>query len=158
MLRRNGGEGKGRGREMTGDVHEHAAASGFMARLAQRARDAIDEMRQRHALRRELADCDMHGGLDETLGEIGVSRAQIPSLIKGAPRASHLLGRMAAWLGVDLPGMRDPALKRELQRVCSLCQSQSQCRHWLEHPDGRGHREFCPNAETLDELRPTRGA
>jgi hypothetical protein len=158
MLGCKHGEGKGRGREMTGDVHEHATGCGFMARLAQRARDAFDEMRQRHALRRELGDCDMRGGLDETLGEIGVSRAQIPALIKGAPRASHLLGRMAAWIGVDLQGMRDPALKRELQRVCSLCQSQGQCRHWLEGPKGSGYRDFCPNAETLDELRPTHGA
>jgi uncharacterized protein YjiS (DUF1127 family) len=141
---------------MTGTLQEDGADRGLFARIAQRARLAFDDMRQRHALRRELAVCAMQGGLDETLADIGVSRAQIVPLVKGAPNAARLLTRMAAWVGVDLEGIRDPALRRELQRVCSLCAAQGRCKHWLDDPDSRGYREFCPNAGTLDELRPPR--
>jgi uncharacterized protein YjiS (DUF1127 family) len=142
---------------MRGALEEdRAGRAGVFARIAQRAKIAVEDMRQRHALRRELADCDMRGSLDETLADIGVSRAQVAPLVKGAPNAARLLTRMAAWVGVDLEGIRDPALRRELQRVCTLCRSQGHCKHWLDHPDSRGYRDFCPNAELLDELRPRR--
>ena len=47
----------------------------------------------------------------------------------------------------------DPAVMRDLQRLCVVCSQKGRCEHELAKGTASEHfREFCPNAFTLDAL------
>lgn len=140
-------------KDAASDRTECGRAEGMLARLVHQARTAIADARERHALRRELADYAMTGNLDAVLAEAGLSRMQIEPLIKGYPEAPRLLEAMAARLGVENEYTKDPTIQREIQRTCSLCAVHGRCRRWLRSGRDEGYQDFCPNAALLDFLR-----
>jgi hypothetical protein len=47
----------------------------------------------------------------------------------------------------------NPAVMRDLQRLCVVCSQKGRCEHELAKGTASEHfREFCPNAFTLDAL------
>lgn len=53
---------------------------------------------------------------------------------------------------------RDPAVVRDLQRVCALCDDKAQCRHELNvRPDDTSWQTYCPNMQTFNALLAERG-
>jgi hypothetical protein len=47
----------------------------------------------------------------------------------------------------------NPAVMRDLQRLCVACSQKGRCQHELAEGTAAEHfREFCPNAFTLDAL------
>jgi hypothetical protein len=47
----------------------------------------------------------------------------------------------------------EPAVMRDLQRVCSLCAGKPRCeRDLIARPNDRGWQAYCPNAMTLSAL------
>jgi uncharacterized protein YjiS (DUF1127 family) len=116
------------------------ARSGMLASLATKLRD----WRERRRLVAELDEMAATGELEPLLADAGLSRAQIPTLLKSASGARRLLEAMAARLGVDLDAM--PAtLRRDVEWTCASCGEQRQCRRWLARSRTAGYAAFCPN-------------
>lgn len=106
--------------------------------------------------RRERAELDALDAdeRNRVAHDLGVSADQLDYLV----RESHdpvELPRMLAAIGIDEAGLRraQPALMRELQRVCSLCESSTLCHHEIESGTaGVSYPYFCPNADELKAL------
>jgi hypothetical protein len=69
--------------------------------------------------------------------------------------SADILKKMLIALSVDPQALAkaDPAVMRDLQRLCILCSHKGRRRHELARGTAAEHfREFCPNAYTLDAL------
>ena len=125
-----------------------------MGRTAARAfLAAIDAIRERHRMRHELDVLAEDGDLDRVLAEAQLTRADIEPMIANLPASGHLLADMAARLRVEDELHHDRLAERVMGRVCTVCNEQRRCRHWLASGATQGYTDFCPNAEALDEMR-----
>ena len=120
--------------------------------------DAVARMRERRSLRRELARCADDGVLDEILGELGVSRAEMAQWTAGYPRAVRLRAAMTARLGIDASTLGHCRLQRAIERNCASCPAHRRCREWLRSGARDGYEAFCPNAALFEALRAQPGA
>ncbi len=121
--------------------------------IVARIRAALQAMRDRHRLRRELEVLDSEGDLDRILADAQLSRGDIEPLLENYPASAHRLDDMAARLNVADALHRDPATERDMQHLCSVCQEMGRCRRWLDSGATEGFQEFCPNAAALEALR-----
>ena len=96
-----------------------------------------------------LADADVEG----IAKDMGVSAAELRALDRSC--AVLLLPKMMAALRLD-PGAvarSEPAVYRDLQRVCAICDSKKRCARELAEEDAAAsYEDFCPNALTLKAL------
>jgi uncharacterized protein YjiS (DUF1127 family) len=136
------------------------AAENFVARLVgglyscgSAVAKATERRAQRQALERELNALD-----DRQLSDLGITREQIPVMVGAYPESPQLLTSMLARLGITEEAIaRDPGLRSQLARTCSLCFVRQECKRYLKLPvdaSPDGYRTFCPNAAQLDVLRP----
>src|SRR5919199_4039378 len=89
------------------------------------------------------------------LHDLGLTRADLRKLAEAEPGAAGLLGRMMDVLHLDPVRVEraEPAVFRDLERVCALCDDRARCREALSAETAGGHwQEFCPNATTLQAL------
>lgn len=87
--------------------------------------------------------------------DLGMSPAELRGIASKGPGAADLLQKMLIALGVDpdVLAKRDPAVMRDLQRLCISCSHKRLCQHELADGVAAEHfHEFCPNAFTLDAL------
>ncbi len=87
--------------------------------------------------------------------ELGISPAELRRVARKGPDAADLLQKMLVALNVDpeILSKSDPAVMRDLQRLCISCSHKSRCQHELAVGTAAEHfHEFCPNAFTLDAL------
>ena len=85
----------------------------------------------------------------------GISASDLPALVRLGPNASDLLERRMAALDLDQVEVSAiaPETFRDLQRVCSFCQSHRRCLRDLAHgPAKPDWRDYCPNVEALMAL------
>ena len=120
--------------------------------LAGRAARALEDRRGRRALARELADLENGHLLDATLGDMHLSRAQVPALLDGFPQRQRLFNRMLARLGVSPTQLADRDARNDLMWRCTTCQVDKTCRRWLDAGRTRGYEAFCPNASAFKRL------
>jgi Family of unknown function (DUF6455) len=93
---------------------------------------------------------------DRVARDAGVGVGDLRVLAGKWPDAAHLADRRMATLGLDAAqvGAMQPAVMRDVQRVCSLCANKRVCEHDLDRsPADAAWREYCPNVDTLDALR-----
>lgn len=87
--------------------------------------------------------------------DAGVTTEELRELVRrGSASADLLLERMAA-LDLDKNEVKklEPEAFRDLQRVCTVCESQGRCKHDLTRDPGNpAWKSYCPNVETLKEL------
>jgi len=87
--------------------------------------------------------------------DLGMSPAELRAIACKEPGAADLMQKMLGALGIAPETLmkRDPAVMRDLQRLCMSCSHKSRCQHELAVGEAaeRFH-EFCPNAYTLDAL------
>ena len=126
--------------------------SGVLNRLFSRARGALRDLAERHALRQELLECDRSGVLDSVLADLQIDRGQLEPMIGNYPLSGRLFGGMAARLGVD-PLCDGPQMRRAVQQTCAVCGHQRECQHWLDSGRTEGYEEFCPNADYWHALK-----
>ena len=114
----------------------------------------VARYRNAFGIRNELANCSPEdvAGIARDL-KIGPS--ELTSLAKKGPDAAALLQRLLVALGVDANELErgDPAVMRDLQRLCITCGYKRRCE--LDLASGAIATEFkdyCPNAFTLDAL------
>ena len=115
---------------------------------------------ERHQLRRELYGLSQRGELERTLADSGIGPSDIYRLLQAHPRTRQQLAAMMRRVGIDRAALprTAPVLEtlRAMEWRCGECVNWRQCRAWLEAPvAGTSYRVFCPNAETLDNLRST---
>lgn len=134
--------------------------------LAQRARSLaealvryaaawIDDHRYLERHRRFIEELEHSGELDGLLEVTGITREQLRVFELSPLASAELLSRMLERIGLtraDLQGEDWAAHTPELR--CRSCSGWRQCRRWLDsEARDEGYREFCPNAELLDEVR-----
>src|SRR5262245_21481059 len=91
-------------------------------------------------------------GAASTARDIGTSVPGLRALAGKWPDASAdlLAGRLRA-LELDPAALSatNPAVARDLSRLCTLCRDKSQCRHDLEQrPESAAWQSYCPNTST----------
>jgi hypothetical protein len=105
-----------------------------------------------------------------TLGELGavgeaeigriahdfnMSATELRALAAKGPQAAALLEERLAQLGldpIDSPSL-DPAVARDLQRICSMCDARRKCAHELDaHDSSENWKDYCPNSQTLEAM------
>lgn len=106
-----------------------------------------------HEMREEFEALDRAGYLDEVLRDANLSRSDLESLINADPKAPERLGRMLDRLGLADRLREWPAVLRDVQKVCGICQTTGECEHWLRDEREGGIEEFCPNAPTFAAIR-----
>jgi hypothetical protein len=103
-------------------------------------------------------------GCDEVArmaADFGLSSAELGELARQGPDAATRLPQMLTALGIDGPTVSrdEPAVMRDLERLCGLCSRKRECSNELAGDDVKAtYRDFCPNAGTLDALRVQRYA
>jgi len=103
----------------------------------------------------ELSRC----GCDEVARmahEFGLSPAELGELARQGPDAATRLPQMLAALGIDGAAISrdEPAVMRDLERLCSLCERKRECANDLAGGHAKEHyHDYCPNADTLDEFK-----
>ncbi|HYC14839.1 MAG TPA: DUF6455 family protein [Stellaceae bacterium] len=122
--------------------------------MTRRVRRALAEARARAALRGELSRLEAAGELDHVLGDLGVSRAELPALAQNHPGSARRLAGMLHRLGIRvLPEAATGSEMRAIKRTCLLCGATGQCERWLRstRPTSLA-RNFCPNSPAFDAL------
>jgi Family of unknown function (DUF6455) len=85
----------------------------------------------------------------------GVSVAEFRMLARLGPNATDLLERRMAALGLDSIAVSTaaPQTFRDLQRICSYCESPRRClRDLARDPANPAWKDYCPNAKMLMAL------
>jgi hypothetical protein len=115
----------------------------------------------------ELQSCGEQE-VERVARESGLSVAEFRALACLGPNATDLLERRMAAVGLDPIAVSaiTPRTFRDLQRICSFCESPRRClRDLARDPAIPAWKDYCPNAKTLMALYakgrhgiPTRGA
>ena len=93
--------------------------------------------------------------------DIGASSGELTALAGKWPDSADLLARRMAALHLDPAAIArsQPALSRDMKKLCSLCGYKGWCEYDLDaravNPRWRG---YCPNSTTLTALIPERSA
>lgn len=90
---------------------------------------------------------------------VGLSASELCDVARKGRDASDLLrGRLSALhINPKRLSRAQPAVMRDLEKVCSLCGSKHCCAHELANgPVAPRWREYCPNARTIDVLEDAR--
>ena len=107
--------------------------------------------------RRERAELDAMS-TDEVgrlARDIGVAPDELERMVEAAHDPEQL-SAMLRTLDLDEAALKRaaPAMLRDMQRLCSLCETSSTCQHALEVGIApTTYRSFCVNAATLDALK-----
>jgi hypothetical protein len=87
--------------------------------------------------------------------DVGLNAPELRALAGRWPASTGLLSQRLEALRLDETaiGKSEPAVLRDLERVCGQCAAEGQCAHDLaSDPDDRVWRDYCPNVATLDAL------
>ena len=108
--------------------------------------------------RSSLSDLS-HTGTAETARvahDLGLSASELANLADRGPDAADLLPQRLSALHLDAKelGRTEPATLRDMQRLCTMCESKGRCAADLADPPADpAWRQYCPNAATLDALK-----
>ena len=120
---------------------------GILSSLGQ----AWNRYRKRRAAMAELQALD-NVELERIVHDAGLTFSDLVDLARQSGDSAALLYRRLEEAGIDFKSI-DPAVLRDMQRCCSLCDSKTQCAHELEDkPKAAGWPEYCPNRQTIDAL------
>jgi transcriptional regulator with XRE-family HTH domain len=115
-----------------------------------------DWLKQRRELNELTAYAADPGELERLARELNVTPDVLDMLVRqGSQRASELPEMLKA-LGIDETALRraQPALLRDMERVCSFCMHKRQCHQELAGGTAAtNYVEYCENADNIDMLR-----
>ena len=99
--------------------------------------------------------CCAEGEVERIAKDIGISAAEVRRLASLGPESSDLLLRRMAELDLDRKEVAqvEPETFRDLQRICTLCESHRQCSHDLmRDASNPAWEHYCPNVAALRAL------
>jgi Family of unknown function (DUF6455) len=132
-------------------IMQRKPRSHALVELINRFIEAVKVFWQKRAAVDELAYCDA-AELARIGQDLGISAADLRVLATRDKKAADLLKRRLETLRID-PTSVDPAVMRDLQRCCSICDSKPLCVHELEDkPKGASWPKYCPNEQTIADL------
>ncbi len=103
---------------------------------------------------RELRDMNS-GDFARIARDLCVSPAELDEVVRQGPHASDELPRLLKSLGIDEATLSrtQPALQRDMMRVCASCRQKTLCNHDLDAGTlAQRYEEYCPNAQAIEEL------
>jgi hypothetical protein len=119
----------------------------------------IERWRSWRERNKTLADLTACGDAEvaRMAADIGISPSELRVLAAHDGHDADLLRDRLAALHLDPEQIarRSPVVMREMQRLCTTCESKGRCANDLLHdPNDPAWRDYCPNAEMLSGLRP----
>jgi len=115
-----------------------------------------DWLKQRRELI-ELTEYDAEfGGLEPVARELNVTPADLERLVRQGSQGTNELAYTLTALGIDETALwrAEPALLRDMERVCSFCTHKRRChRELAAGTAATNYVEYCENADTIDTLR-----
>lgn len=87
--------------------------------------------------------------------DLNLSIAELHALCARDGGSMDLLQKRMSQLHLNKSEIKraHPAVVRDLEKVCALCEQDSKCsRDFRRNPEPAGWSEYCPNASTLREL------
>lgn len=114
----------------------------------------LQDMRTRRAAARELAALDP-AERARVLADFGLSEHELTGACATPHALDDMQSQALASLGVDVKAFRaeNPLWQRDMARLCLACEARGRCRNDLAEGRFAGHyAEYCPNAESLDEI------
>jgi hypothetical protein len=88
--------------------------------------------------------------------DLNLSVSELHTLCARDGGSMKLLQERMSQLHLDKNAIKreHPAVVRDLEKVCALCDSDAKCsRDFKQNTDPKGWTEYCPNASTLEELQ-----
>jgi Family of unknown function (DUF6455) len=114
----------------------------------------INNYREAFSTAGQLAECAPEE-VARISRDLMIRPTELAGLARKGPEAAKLLPKMLVALGVDPKNLEDndPAVIRDLQRLCITCGYKRTCEHALsEGKAADDYHDFCPNAFTLEAL------
>jgi hypothetical protein len=115
-----------------------------------------DWLKQRRELN-ELMEYEAEfGELERVARDFNVTPADLERLVRQGPQSANELPYMLTALDIDEAALRraEPALLRDMERVCSFCTHKRQCHQgFAAGTAATNYVEYCGNADTIDTLR-----
>jgi hypothetical protein len=114
----------------------------------------VNKYRQKIGVQDEFGFCSPDQVM-QIAKDLGVPVGELRALAAKGPGAADLLEKLLISLCVDPAALAkaNPAVMRDLQRLCVACSQKERCQHELKAGTAAEHfHEFCPNAFTLDAL------
>ena len=99
--------------------------------------------------------CSAESEVERIATDIGMSVAELRELAKLGPESAELLMHRMAVLDLDRKevAQTQPQTYRDLERICTMCESHRQCaRDLLRDSSNPKWEDYCPNVATLKAL------
>ena len=96
------------------------------------------------------------GELEPIARELNVTPADLEMLVRQGSQGANELSYTLTALGIDEAALwrAEPALLRDMERVCSLCTHKRRCHQELAAGTAAtNYVEYCENSDTVDVLR-----
>ena len=125
----------------------------FIAKVIDLFGDWLQQRRELNELMEFAAD---PGELERVARELNVTPVDLERLVRHGSHDANELPYTLTALGIDEAALRraEPALLRDMQRVCSFCAHKRQCHQELAAGTAAtNYVEYCENADTIDMLR-----
>ena len=103
----------------------------------------------------ELRQLDS-GQFDSIARDLRMTPGDLDTFVRQGPHAADELPRLLEVLGIDEAALvrSEPAVLRDMERVCVSCERKAQCRNDLEiGVSARDYEDYCLNASTMNALR-----
>jgi len=97
--------------------------------------------------------------LSRVAHDLNLNGSELRTLAGKWPDSADLLSQRLAVLRLDEPAIArsEPAVLRDMERVCSNCAGKHHCSHDIDaNPTSSEWRTYCPNVGTLDALETER--
>ena len=135
---------------MTTTQREHFP---FVTKIVDMFADWLKQRREFNELMEYEAE---FGELEPIARDLNVTPTDLKRLVRQGSQSANELPYMLTALGVDEAALRraEPALLRDMERVCSFCTHKRQCHQELAAGTAaKNYVEYCENADTIDMMR-----
>lgn len=125
----------------------------FVSKVIDLFADWLKQRRELSELREFAAD---PGELERVARELKVTPADLERLVRQGAQSANALAYTLTALGIDETALwrAQPALLRDMERVCSFCTHKRRCHEELAAGTAAANYvEYCENAETMDMVR-----
>ena len=125
----------------------------FITRVIDLFSDWLKQRRELNELMEYSAD---PGELERVARELNVTPADLQMLVRQGSQGANELSYTLTALGIDETALfrAEPALLRDMERVCSFCTHKRRCREELAAGTAAtNYVEYCENSDTIDILR-----
>lgn len=125
----------------------------FVSKVIDLFADWLKQRRELSELREFAAD---PGELERVARELKVTPADLERLVRQGAQSANALTYTLTALGIDETALwrAQPALLRDMERVCSFCTHKRRCHEELAAGTAAANYvEYCENAETMDMVR-----